>query len=84
MVREVAESGLSIAKVARRNDVHPSVLGRWCRNTKVADPPSEAEPPERREIGTAEVVLRNGRRIVVAEDVPALHLKALVAALEEA
>ena len=34
MVDEVEASGLPVSAVARRNLVHPSVLGRWCRQRR--------------------------------------------------
>ncbi|WP_404379665.1 IS66-like element accessory protein TnpA [Caenispirillum salinarum] len=93
MVREVAESGLSVAAVARRNGVHPCVLGRWCRKTAPAAPgflpvqvtaPEEAAARVPEEPSPVEIVLTNGRRLIVPATIAPPRLRTLVAALEGA
>ena len=94
MVREVAESGLPAAEVARRNGVHPSVLGRWCRDAapaapdylpvQVAAPKAEEAAPAPETPSAVEIVLTNGRRLIVSDTIASNRLRTLVAALEEA
>ncbi|WP_404381162.1 IS66 family insertion sequence element accessory protein TnpA [Caenispirillum salinarum] len=94
MVREVAESGLPVAEVARRNGVHPSVLGRWCRKAapaapgflpvQVAAPKDEEAAPAPEEPSPVEIVLTNGRRLIVPATIAPPRLRTLVAALEGA
>jgi len=93
MVREVAESGLPVAEVARRNDVHPSVLGRWCRKAAPTAPdflpvqvtePEEVAAPAPDKPSSVEIVLTNGRRLIVPDTIAPPRLRTLVAALEEA
>ncbi|WP_404385883.1 IS66 family insertion sequence element accessory protein TnpA [Caenispirillum salinarum] len=93
MVREVAESGLPVAEVARRNGVHPSVLGRWCRKAAPTAPgflpvqvtePEEVAAPAPEDPSSVEIVLTNGRRLIVPATIAPPRLRTLVAALEGA
>lgn len=94
MVREVAESGLPVAEVARRNGVHPSVLGRWCREAapaapgflpvQVAAPKNEGPAPAPEVPSSVEIVLTNGRRLIVPDTIAPPRLRTLAAALDEA
>jgi transposase-like protein len=93
MVSEVGESGLPVAEVARRNGVHPSVLGRWCRKAAPATPgflpvqvttSNDVAAPAPEDRPSVEIVLTNGRRLIVPDSIAPNRLRALAAALEEA